>query len=81
MSDKLNVQAKWAGTDTWHNFGAVSLAGAAQELMRLTYSREVVNNKPYAVHVRYEAKPDTVWTVMVTRRVVYDATPLRFDGE
>ena len=79
MSDKLNVQAKWASGNTWHNFGFVPLVRAAQDLMRHMYSREIVNNKPYAIHVRYEAKPDTVWTVEVTRRVVYDAKPLRFD--
>lgn len=79
MSGEMNVQAKWSGSNIWHDFGNVMLVGAAQELMRHVGKNGIYNDEPYAIHVRYEAKPDTVWTVEVTRRVVYDAKPLRFD--
>lgn len=81
MDTERNVQAKFASTANWHNFGSVKLVEAAECLLRNLYAREVINNKPYTVHVRYEATPDTVWTVEVTRKVVYQCKPLRFDHD
>lgn len=81
MLGEVNVQAKWSGSNVWHDFGNVTVVEAAQTLMRHLGRNAIKDDEPYAVHVRYESKPDTVWTVEVTRRVVYEAKPLRFDEE
>ena len=81
----VNVQAKWAGNeDGWLDYGDVTLASAAQEMVRDYDGPDhgvIEADDPWFVHVRYENKPGTVWTVEVTKRVSYDATPLRCDGE